>query len=212
MSTPLSALRAAGCTVLVCPALLPVIISVVEVHLVLQFSAGHSHSPAFLVLDCSHDMHCTDIKPSLHSRGSSADAAVSSQQQQQQQQQHHLPLITSQPFPLITSIPAPASLSTSFTSPPTSLGPVSTAPLTLGQVPSLHLSGQGSDGSGGAMGGIMDKDALAKAEIRRARRCAQRCMMAHRPADSAEMCHTQLYCSSQLAIWVVQRQDKHCLC
>lgn len=108
------------------------------------------------------------------------DAAASSQQHQQHQQQHHqqqhqpqqhLPLITSQAFPLITSIPAPVSLSTNFTSPPATLDPVSSASLRLGQVPSLQLNGQGSDGSGGAMGGIMDKDALAKAEVRRARRC-----------------------------------------
>ena len=58
-------------------------------------------------------------------------------------------------------------------SPPATLDPVSSASLRLGQVPSLQLNGQGSDASGGAMGGIMDKDALAKAEIRRARRCAQ---------------------------------------
>lgn len=109
-------------------------------------------------------LHSPDIKPEPHSRGSSADAAVSSQQQ------HHLPLIASQAFPLITSIPAPASLSTNFTSPPSSLNPVSSASLRLGQVPSLQLNGQGSDASGGAMGGMMDKDAVAKAEVRRARR------------------------------------------
>lgn len=118
-----------------------------------------------------------DIKPEPHSRGSSADAAASSHPQQQQQQhqhqqhpQQHLPLIASQAFPLITSIPAPVSLSTNFTSPPTTLDPVSSASLRLGQVPSLQLNGHGSDGSGGNMGGIMDKDALAKAEVRRARR------------------------------------------
>lgn len=58
-------------------------------------------------------------------------------------------------------------------SPPAALDPVSSASLRLGQVPSLQLNGQGSDASGGAMGGIMDKDALAKAEIRRARRCVK---------------------------------------
>ncbi|KAA6423290.1 MAG: hypothetical protein FRX49_06742 [Trebouxia sp. A1-2] len=46
-------------------------------------------------------LHSPDIKIDPHSRGNSADAAVSSQQQ------HHLPLIASQAFPLITSIPAP---------------------------------------------------------------------------------------------------------
>ncbi|KAL3146365.1 hypothetical protein ABBQ32_003053 [Trebouxia sp. C0010 RCD-2024] len=112
-------------------------------------------------------MHSPDIKPEPHSRGSSADAAPSTHQQLQQ---HHLPLIASQAFPLITSIPAPVSLSTNFVSPPAALDPVSSASLRLGQVPSLQLNGQGSDASGGAMGGIMDKDALAKAEIRRARR------------------------------------------
>lgn len=120
-------------------------------------------------------MRFADIKPEPHSRGSSADAAASShpQQQQHQHQQHaqqHLPLIASQAFPLITSIPAPVSLSTNFTSPPATLDPVSSASLRLGQVPSLQLNGHGSDGSGGNMGGIMDKEALAKAEVRRARR------------------------------------------
>ena len=37
-------------------------------------------------------------------------------------------------------------------------------------MPSLQLQAQSSDHSGGAMGGVMDKDALAKAEVRRARR------------------------------------------
>jgi len=38
-------------------------------------------------------------------------------------------------------------------------------------MPSLQLKGHSSDHSGGAMGGVMDKDAQAKAEVRRARRC-----------------------------------------
>ena len=105
-----------------------------------------------------------DIKIDPHSHGSSQDAAVSSQQQ------HHLPLISSQAFPLITSIPAPASLSTSLASPPTTLNHVSSASLRLGEMPSLQLKGHSSDHSVGAMGGVMDKDALAKAEVRRARR------------------------------------------
>ena len=37
-------------------------------------------------------------------------------------------------------------------------------------MPSLQLQAQSSDHSGGAMGGVMDKDAFAKAEVRRARR------------------------------------------
>lgn len=109
-------------------------------------------------------LHSPDIKIDPHSRGSSADAAVSSQQQ------HHLPLIASQAFPLITSIPAPVSLSTSLASPPANLNPVPSASLRLGEMPSLQLKGHSSDHSGGAMGGVMDKDAQAKAEVRRARR------------------------------------------
>ena len=105
-----------------------------------------------------------DIKLEPQSRGSSADVAVSSQQS------HHLPLIASQAFPLITSIPAPVSLSTSLVSPPATLNPVTSASLRLGQMPGLQLSGHNSDHSGGGMGGVMDKDALAKAEVRRARR------------------------------------------
>ncbi|DBA92208.1 hypothetical protein WJX77_002964 [Trebouxia sp. C0004] len=105
-------------------------------------------------------LHSPDIKIDPHSRGSSADVAVSSQQQ------HHLPLIASQAFPLITSIPAPVSLSTSLASPPANLNPVPSASLRLGDMPSLQLKGHSSDHSGG----VMDKDAQAKAEVRRARR------------------------------------------
>lgn len=132
------------------------------------------HSPGMHCMLCLCDLivppryplpcAAVDIKVDPHSRGSSADAAVSSQQH------HHLPLISSQAFPLITSIPAPASLSTTLASPHTSLNPVSSASLRLGDLPSLQLKGQSSDHSGGAMGGVMDKDALAKAEVRRARR------------------------------------------
>ena len=38
-------------------------------------------------------------------------------------------------------------------------------------MPSLQLKGHSSDHSGGVMGGVMDKDAQAKADVRRARRC-----------------------------------------
>lgn len=95
-----------------------------------------------------------------HPRPNSAEqqSAVSSQQQ------HHVPLIGAQTFPLITSIPAPASLSTSLSSVPAPLNTVPTTSLRLGQMPSLQLKGQGSDAS------AMDRDALAKAELRRARR------------------------------------------
>lgn len=109
-------------------------------------------------------LHSPDTKIDPHSRGNIAEAAVSSQQQ------HHLPLIASQAFPLITSIPAPVSLSTSLAAPSMTLNPVSSASLRLSQMPSLQLQAQSSDHSGGAMGGVMDKDAFAKAEVRRARR------------------------------------------
>ena len=157
-----------------------------DLHLVALPSWLLQATPDLTLNDCKYAMRYADIKPEPHSRGSSADATASSHQQQQQQhqqqqQQHqqHLPLIASQAFPLITSIPAPVSLSTNFTSPPATLDPVSSASLRLGQVPSLQLNGQGSDASGGAMGGIMDKDALAKAEVRRARRCVQYCIVLH---------------------------------
>lgn len=98
-----------------------------------------------------------------HARPNSAEqqSVVSSQQQ------HHVPLIGAQTFPLLTSIPAPASLSTSLSSVPAPLDTVPTSSLRLGQLPSLQLKGQGSDASG-----AMDRDALAKAELRRARRSA----------------------------------------
>lgn len=105
---------------------------------------------------------CAEIKME-HARPNSAEqqSAVSSQQQ------HHVPLIGAQTFPLLTSIPAPASLSTSLSSVPAPLDTVPTSSLRLGQLPSLQLKGQGSDASG-----AMDRDALAKAELRRARRSA----------------------------------------
>lgn len=135
-------------------------------------SPGEWHFRLVLVVTRLYPLHChmtclihVDIKMEHHPRPNSAEqqSAVSSQQQ------HHIPLIGAQTFPLITSIPAPVSLSTSLSSVPTTLNPVPTS-LRLGQMPSLQLKGHSSDATA-----AMDRDALAKAEVRRARRSALAC-------------------------------------
>ena len=103
-----------------------------------------------------------DIKMEIHPRPNSAE-----QQSVVSSQQHHIPLIGAQTFPLITSIPAPVSLSTSLSSVPTTFNPLTSSSIRLGQMPTLQLKGQSSDATA-----AMDRDALAKAELRRARRSA----------------------------------------
>lgn len=121
------------------------------------------HLPCWLFL--TPQSHA-DIKLETHARPNSAEQ----QSVVGTQQQHHIPLIGTQSFPLITSIPAPVSLTTSLCNVPAPLNTVpssslASSSLRLGQMPGLQQKGQSSDGAA-----AMDRDALAKAEVRRARR------------------------------------------